>query len=731
LASICWGGKTFPIFEADADPRLIREACIALGVDAVVSGDETVTEADIGQEDFKWLSHRQSHPVIGERGDRFVDIRTVSAAVLRSGRRPDDVQLVTWNDSDPLAPLLRVLYGQVGSNSPYEQRIASAVAVAFSQVEIGLNGQLPVDRGRLGPLSIGMWRVRHHRSFREVGAAVVDVESPRDLVRLWNLRAIGHVAIPWAAQTDPRVEDYARASLAVARIPEWGGEPGLLSAFSPTRDVPEPLMELLREHTSDDRTIVSWLDLEPHVRLGGPIRTEFRTYFEVAAEAAAGRAPTIRVPLPRTDLVPDESGMDGWQNAAFRVTVHSERNIGERRSFRAPGLRALSGALRWEVSSTSPMVRGVGDGVVIAAKVNDDFLRLGAIDSFPIINRLLLAAGIKASVGDAGRWSGRIIDLLGGAASSLACQPAIREVLDLAARAKGANPQELRNAAARHKGSWAGPDVYWRRDLSYESWVVGVLAAQQIIESALSYSCSSCGLRQTIPADRLGPTLTCNDCEAATPLSLQVVNGAGWRLKTRQLIDLKRLRSTLPIAACLRLFLDLGQAPDTLHYALGLDLELEGRKFEIDFAAFVNDDRGACLVIGEGKARNSFANDDISNLELVQEAIRSVGVECMIAVASSKDQLDRGEIIRLRESADRFLFGIQPLNGRGGYINMPIVLTKGSLTLPDSHESHPLRATGNLNRDIAELAQWTCERELGLEGYGDVAKRSLGWRELA
>jgi hypothetical protein len=729
LASVCWGGRTFPIFEVDEDPKLVREACIALGVDAIVSCDEAqAEEALVAMDGFNWMGLGSSPIVIGEHGDRLVDLRTVSSAALRSGRRSTTgVQLVKWNDSDPLSPLLRVMYGQIGASNSYERGIAASIADTFATVEIEQGASLPIDLGQMGPLAVGMWRVNHQRSTREVGAAIINVASPRDLVRFWNLRAIGHLVIPWADPADPRIEEYAKAHLAIAPIPEWGGEPGFLSAFSPTREAPDSLMELLRERASEGRTVISWLDLRPHVHLSAPIQTDLTSVFDVVAEPTAGRPPSIRVPLPRTDLVPDQRGMDGWQYGAFRVTIHSERDVGERLSFRGPGVRALSPALRWAASTSSPMVRGVGDGIILAAKVDEDHLALSAIDSFAIIDRLLTTAGFKARIGDAGRWSGRIVDLLGGARSSLACQPAVRAVLDLAARPRGGNPHELRSAAARHKGVWADPSVFWPRGVDYEAWVVGVLAAQRIIESALSYTCPSCGLPQTITAERVGPTLRCNDCEAETPLSLQIVNGAGWRLLTRQLIDQGRLRSTLPVAASLRLLLDLCRDSDTLHYALGLELEIDERTFEIDFVAFVNDDRGACLVVGEGKARNSLEEADISNLEFVQEAVRALGVECFIAVASSKDQLDRDEVLRLRSSAERFLFGIQPSMGRGSYTNMPLVLTKGSLTVPSQDELHPIRATGGFSRDIAALAHWTCERELGLDGYGDWTARTLNW----
>src|SRR5262245_41398810 len=95
--------------------------------------------------------------------------------------------------------------------------------------------------------------------------------------------------------------------------------------------------------------------------------------------------------------------------------------------------------------------------------------------------------------------------------------------------------------------------------------------------------CGACGLPQRLAPEQVQPTLTCNDCDNETPLSLQVVIGARWRLKTRRLLTSKRQRSALPIAASLALLGQLQRRGDSanLHYALGLNLERDSVKFEI------------------------------------------------------------------------------------------------------------------------------------------------------
>jgi hypothetical protein len=257
------------------------------------------------------------------------------------------------------------------------------------------------------------------------------------------------------------------------------------------------------------------------------------------------------------------------------------------------------------------------------------------------------------------------------------------------------------------------------------------LAAQRLIEAHLTYTCGACGLHQRLAPEQVQPTLTCNDCDNETPLSLQVVIGARWRLKTRRLLTSKRLRSALPIAASLSLLGQLQRRGDSanLHYSLGLDLERDSVKFEIDYAVLMQDERGAALIVGESKARSDFDDGDISNLETVQDAVRALGVECFIAVSNSKTSLTQREVARLRQSASRFLYGLNEGRGRGGFVNLPLVLTKSALTVPELDDAHPLTVIGHHRSSVDELARWSAQRELGLEGYGDPVSRTLSWAD--
>jgi hypothetical protein len=731
VASVCWGGRTFPIFNGDEDQARVRRLAILLGVDALVACDDDARSHDLAAMDgFSWMGYR--NPVdFAEYGDRLVDVATVLSSVQGGTRREDVPTLVTWATSDDLDLLRAVLYGRIGDKSSYERSIQSALSQSLPTAHLEPDALgATTESVYMGPLALGMWAVLHRSVHRDSGIAVIDPFSPRDLTILWNLRATGTVVLPWPVPHDERLAAFTHGRLPALPRTSWGQEgEEFTTIFTADRDIPSELRELL-EADRRGRVHISSPDLEEQAHLGSAIGTAFANYFEVRTDRDTRQGLTARVPLPRTGMTRELDIQHGLQYAAARVEIDSERDLGERLSFRAPAVRQLAKELRWAVSVNSPVVRGVGEGVVVGCTINGDHdLAIGALDSIGLIGRLLLAAGFQVKVSDAGRWTSRIVDMLGGADSTLAAQPSIREVLDLASREGGANAEELHNAARRSSGRWEKRAVLWLRTTPYHRWVVGVLAAQRLIESHLTYTCGACGLLQRLAPEQIQPTLTCNDCENETPLSLQVVLGARWRLKTRRLLTTKRLRSALPVAASLSLLGQLQRRGDSanLHYSLGLDLERDSMKFEIDYAVLLQDERGPALIVGESKARNDLDNDDVSNLEIVQEAVRALGVECFIAISNSKSSLSPSEVARLRQSAERFLYRLNEGRGRGGFVNLPLVLTRNALTAPEMDDAHPLTIIGHHRSAVDELARWSAERELGLDGYGEPVTRTLSW----
>ena len=716
-ASACWGGKTFPIFFADQQESVVRRTAVHLGIDAIVPMDDVAATSHLADLiGFTWRG--KDNPLRDPQfGYGLASVAAVLSAMRSSRESIERYAEVTWDSSESLDPIREVLFGHMPRSEGDGDLISRFVANTLRSVHLSIEQVARIDDPVGGLLDVGMWQVRHlSRGRPESGVALVDPSSPTDLVRWWNLRAVGHNVLPWPTFPCAPVESVTSELIRFLPANRWGKDTEeYINLYARTEDdVPDALSELV---TRLDRTAIVHRassqrgDAEVH----GGIATKFSRVFESGIVDRDGR-PTISIQLPPTGLHEPPGIHGAFRCIATRITVDGEEGLPAGFSFAVPAVRQLNDELRSSVSFSSAVIRGVGDGIVATTALYDDDhpVRISASHSRSLIFRLLTDAGFGVSPSEAGPWTNRIIELLGGPTSTVSSQPAFREVLDRAARSSGAKPAELRQIARNLGGKWAERSNLYQPNVKYEDGVLGFLTSRKLIEANLTYDCRACGLKQSIAPDEISSTVTCNDCDNESPVSLHVVQRASWTLKTRRLLTPDRLRATFPIASTLTLLAVLRRnSGSNLHYAIGVDLEAGGERFEIDLAALVHDEFGTALVLAEAKARGDVDSTEIDNLERVQDAVRATGLECYIAVVNSKSRLSALEIARLRQSADRLLVGLSEVNNRW-YLNLPLVLTKRELTLHDLDEDHPTRQIGFEESTIAALAYATAKKHLGL-----------------
>jgi hypothetical protein len=180
-----------------------------------------------------------------------------------------------------------------------------------------------------------------------------------------------------------------RARLPALPRTTWGQEgEEYTTIFTADWGIPSELSDLL-EAERRGRVLTSASDLEQRAHFGSAIGTDFTNYFEVQTDRDRRIGLTARLPLPRTGMTREPDIQHGLQYAAARVEIHSERDLGERVSFRAPAIRQLAKEFRWAVSVNSPVVRGVGEGVVVGCTISGEHdLTVGALDSIDLISRL-------------------------------------------------------------------------------------------------------------------------------------------------------------------------------------------------------------------------------------------------------------------------------------------------------------------------------------------------------
>lgn len=734
LASVCWGGRTFPIFLADEEPDAVMRTAALLGVDAIVPcSDDPELVAWSNLLGFQWAPFGGSPLNFADFGNRPVNV----AKVLEAWAAPPPATsgLVEWDRADDLDPLFHVMFGKIDqAASAYEGYIHGQVSNLYATARIG-PGAIEGDDAPQpwsGPLSIGMYEVAWTGWTHHGGLAVIDPHSVRDLVALWNLRAIGPLVLPWPEPWDERIGAFTENHLELARRKDRPHDFFDLEVFAkyPGPEVPSRLRAVLGDEHSFG---VGPLDLSHLSHLGSGISTHMRRSFEASVEVMRGAVQPMRVPLPPVkETRPSRDEEYVPQAAIASIDVFSEEGLPEGITFAPPPLRALQPELRWTVNVAADVVRATSDGPALSVEWGAQEVSVGPVMAESLCHRLLERAGFVAEASDAGLWSGRILEILGGSRSFLTAQPAVRETLEKCARASGANTEELRGAIHRLGGSWKDHHEKWRpRGLSYPDAVLTELGARRAIEGRLAFTCRSCGLGQQAPADEITDLVICADCDAQSALVAEIIHGAHWRLKTRSLLTATRLRSVFPIGAALALLGQYGGGLRTrgVPYALGVNLERGDESFEIDFAVFVIDERGPALIIGEAKSGRRLDEADIRNLTTLQDAVRALGVECYIAFAYSRERLSADEVTLLRSAAERGLATIGPDRGRGGQLNLPLCLSQAMLTQPPDDDSHPFRSTHPTRWSVGALAYWTCEVALGLTG-STVFGRQLTWTDI-
>jgi hypothetical protein len=203
-----------------------------------------------------------------------------------------------------------------------------------------------------------------------------------------------------------------------------------------------------------------------------------------------------------------------------------------------------------------------------------------------------------------------------------------------------------------------------------------------------------------------------------------------WRYRLGASIPPERLKSSLPVMAALAVLRSYG-AP-ALPNLLGLRVSEPGwTGCEIDIVAAITDGPTTVVVIGEVKGgRDPIDMNDLENLERVQYALRTEGIEALILAATTRDKLTDAELDALRALADRAPARLY--TGGSLALALPIVLVSDNLSAPWLSEQHPWRWGEPGELPLDGLALESCRRNLGLadlkvEAADDTWKARPQW----
>ena len=731
MATSSWGGQGFPIFEAGVHDQMTLRLATALGVDCLypVSTDDA-SVALASTPGFKWTaSFERLSPfnrALDAHGEHLLPASTLYEW-YRIHRLPSaPVYSIRWTDDHELNRLLWTWFGGFGQE---DQQEADARAFeSFAQhVPLGPGLAIPPHPMSMSSqLSITMQDVFQRSRWLRSGIVEIDTDDVAQLILFWNLRAAGHDVFPWVKQRSTLLAPYLEnwlAALADKTKPD-AEHPAEISLWCA---VPQDLVSSLGATLQGDQ----WRLLLDHQRIDlntcGPLFTTHERRYALEVDPTRGDA---SIPIPSLDFLPRRSSWRDLGMVAADIDVWTESNFADEGRITIPAARCLAPHLRdrWSLNLV-PFGRPRARGRVIPVRVSDESARLNFIGPDLLAQRLAKDAEFELNHSENGRRVYHRIKLLGGVTEdSPANQPAVRGVIHDALRSPyGASIRTLWNVARQHDGGWG--DHMWhvrRRFRDYPAAVVGSLADRGVLQPLANLQCPSCGSAIRVPPAALGERIQCELCSATTSFATYLANNperpATWDMRAMAALDPRHFSETVPIMATLSVFaalFEFGHSNLAPMSVVGVELKNAAFECEVDFLVFVQDAELPAVIIGEAKAghpsrpasHDLLTQDDLDHLEAVQDAIRSLGIDCWIAFATTRPSLEESEVGLLRRACDRALMPVHDF--RGQLLPMlPIVFTDEDLSVPAMDDRHPARRVHGPR--LPSLGRNTSERYLGL-----------------
>ena len=717
MASSAWGGKYFPI-SISWDEAQDLQYLEALSVDFLhaVDADSEVQGFDksVG---FHWSGGHGWGPFEASEGRLSTRLLDPTWLLPRTSR--DSRALPVWADDDPLSAVFAVWFGRYGQTE-FERSLESTFAEGADRVEVGSSELLPSLAGKVTPIQLTGVDVRYTGDGETASIVVFEPGDENAPFVLWNLQACGANIFPWPLGYESvfttSFEAWIEHALANQQLgtsqsgdgSQRGYYVGILN-LSGTEDVPDAIRTIaeareLRVSPHGIHPPRGWNDVHP-------MSTEFRRSFSADIST---RDHSVRVPVPIAEPV------GGWRDhrpgvIALDVTVHAESG---RSGFTiaVPRIRELSTLLQNYLNIPEPFHRPGGDGRILGADVAESEIEIAFISSLAIFGELL-TPDWRCSQSDNGRLTTRLIEVLGGASSTAANEPSIREVLMQVGRSPRGKPlAALIAAALKRQGPWPGLLSSPGRTKRYPNEVTNRLIGQKVLKPVLPLKCPYCGTETTFTAEDLTTVLECGLCSETYPLGFALAQSKhnDWLYRLTGNVSPDQMAEALPIMAAMTILSGYrGLSATSLPHVLGLEVG-SGKSWscELDIAAFIECGGPSVAVVGEVKSvRDPIDESDIANLVRVQERLRSKHIECVILGATLRQELDPSEVAAFRKLCEQ---APSSLNRRSSpELVLPIVLTRGDLSIPLFDDNHPSR-WNEPGGGLSGLATESCRRNLGL-----------------
>jgi hypothetical protein len=733
LATSSWGGLHFPFIDP-TDEKHALAVSDRLGVDVLYAVDSDPRSQELSRRPgYAWTTGGDWGP-FGPSGYFPAHVQGLDW-VYDEDPNFSRFSHYHWEAEHPLNWVFSALYGRFG-----EDDFSRAAAESFSRrahptdaVEmLSEFGRWPYDPEFCSAISLTSKEIEYAGDGPGAGIVVIDADDPVGLCSFWNLRAVGGTVIPWINRRESvslrSFELWLERALAKGKISRAMRASGERTAPILHVYVPHPdEMPIQIEGVAAKAGVEIWQSYRDDIPVRGwrgvhPFHTDFTRVFDIEVSKNGD----FRIPLPHL-------GEARWKRKhqpgyiAADISFSSTRDLSPDMTLVMPQRRELSELVPSRFSTDQRSCRPIDDGFTIAVRSDAEFAHLSPVLSMDVIKALAQEPGWSYQQTDSGLFASRLIEKLGGRFSGVANQPAVRAVLSMAANSHhGISIASLLGRAKNVRGGWphgamsSAPEQYVRD-------VVYYLLKRKVLNPVLPVRCPNCSAEASVRPEDLKSEHSCGLCGEQTPLGFAIATRKknDWLYRLASEIAPERLTETLPLMAVMS---SLSAAARSGSYpaVLGVEVASPSASFEIDVAMILSGDFLPKMVVGEVKSyRDDITAGDIEHLCMMQKLLRAKEVDCYILAATFKKVLAPETILALRDACENMPTSL------GSLITpvLPIVLTEPNLSAPHQSEADPSSWKNAWGGGLAELAEESCRRNIGLRSVELVHKSNgYGWK---
>jgi hypothetical protein len=609
-----------------------------------------------------------------------------------------------WGSSDALAPLYTVMFGEYGVSD--DDRFARAFR-ALGAEDVALAPQVPPTLAHsVTPITFTADQLRLSSMQRGDGLLLGDPRNPEHLATFWNLRAQGLGIAFWPLDNPDPVEAYCIESIG-RLMPPQEGDPE-----------PQPVYLWKCEDWGEEPRVPHKLSAAIAEAGGRAVLGRAKSHLAVRAD----RRSQVWATVPQSTLATVEDDRFGHRTMVFALppAPYSHHRISEHElwdvhwlvtvsalgeydypgfTVRLPNLPELN---PWASQALHPIreVRLSSSAVGLFLNPTATSVNLRLVEEAEVIRRVLELAGAHATVSPAGEAARRIIRQMDGLERCRPFRlPGVRALLGRgdATHAWMDAVRTIEDAGSyrRYKNVGTAADTFKS------------LIQRGVFQAGLHVRCPECRIRSRYSAESLAREITCPRCGSAFPLATRV-ESARWEYQASGFFAHHREHGAVPvILTMLRLEHDL--RPRALFLTPSHRVVADDLDCEVDFLALLMHHDGSVeFAVGECKGGpEQLEANDVSNLSMLADRVRSLGIECHLVLSTTRDRFERDELelVRNRRTSAGPEESIVSASIRAPIMFTGIELRTFDRTSVPNWESAPRRYPHTL-ADLAANSEW-------------------------